>query len=115
VPGAREALERPLGVVGVGVLVEVDAGVGAEVDRVRAGGEGAVVVVRVEDLNRQGLPAAGRATVEEAGPTLADAAEAALDLGQELAGDGVAVGAEVGRVDGVGVVVIGVRVLDLDH
>ena len=35
-------------------------------------------------------------------------------IGDQLVGDRVAVGAEVGRVDGVGVVVVRVGVLDLD-
>ena len=99
--------------VGVRVLVDVDDGVGAEVDRVRAGGEGAVVLIRVEHLRGERLPAAGRAAVGEARPALPDAAEAPFDRRDQLLVDGIAVGPEVGRVHRVGVVVVRIGVLDL--
>ena len=101
-------------VISVPVLVDVDHRVGAEVDRVGAGGEAAVVLVGIEDLGGQGLPAAGRAAVEEPRPAGAEASVLLLEVGDQLIGDGVAVGAEVLGVDGVGVVVIRVGVLDLD-
>ena len=85
-----------------------------EVDGVGAGGKGAVVVVRIEDLHGQRLPAAGRAAVSEARPALADGAKLLFDGRNQLVLDGVAVGADVGRVHGVGVVVVGIGVLDLD-
>ena len=55
-----------------------------------------------------------RAAVEEVGPAFVDAAELGFDLGDELGFEGVAVGAEVGGVYGVGVVIEGVGVLELD-
>ena len=114
VAGAQDAAEGVRLPVGVLVLVEVDQAVGAEVDRVGAGGEAAAVFLGVEDLRGQGLPAAGRAAVEEARPPLALAAELLLDVGDQLVGDRVAVRPEVRGVHRVGVVVIGVGVLDLD-
>ena len=96
------------------VVVEVGGHVGVEVDRVGAGDEGAVVVVGIEHLDGEGLPAAGRAAVEEARPALADAAKLLFDGGHQLGFDGVAVGAEVGGVHGVAVVVERVGVLELD-
>ena len=101
--------------VGVLVLVDVDQRVGAEVDRVGAGGEGAVVHVRVEHLRRQCLPAPRRAAVGEARPAGADAAEALLDLRDQLLVDGIAIGTQVRRVHRVAVVVVRIGVLDLDH
>ena len=100
---------------GVGVVIEVDVLVGVEVDGVGAGGPGAVVEVGVEDLGGEGLPAAGAAAEGGAGPALADAAVLLFDGGDELFVDGGAVGAEVGGVDGVGVVVVGVGVLDVEE
>src|SRR5580658_8801425 len=52
--------------VGIRVLVNVDQRVGAEIDRIGAGGECAVVHVRIEHLGGEGLPAAGRAAIGEA-------------------------------------------------
>ncbi len=58
------------------------------------------------------FPAAGGAAVDGARPALADAAELFFDGGDEFAIDGFAVGADVGGVDGVGIVVIGIGMLD---
>ena len=86
-----------------------------EVDGIGAGGPGAVVEVGVEDLRGEGLPAAGAAAVGGAGPALADAAELLFDGGDEFFVDGGAVGAYVGGVDVVGVVVVGIGVLDVEE
>ena len=91
-----------------------DRRVRAEVDRVGAGRPAAVVLVGVEHLHGERLPAARRAAVHEARPALAEAAEPLLDLGDELVRDRIAVRAEVLRVHRVRVVVVRVRVLDLD-
>ena len=104
-----------LRVEGVGVVVEVDVLVGVEVDGVGAGGVGAVVEVGVEDLGGEGLPAAGAAAEGGASPALADAAELLLDRGDQLLVDGRPVGADVGGVYVVAVVVVGVGVLDVEH
>ena len=114
-PGAGGPLEGAVEVVGVSVLVEVDHRERAEVDGVRTGDPRPVVVVGVEHLRGHGLPAPGGAAVEETRPPLPDPAVAAFDLGNEFVGDGVAVRAEVLGVHRVGVVVVGVRVLDLHH
>ena len=104
---------RAFAVEGVLVVVEIDHGVGAEVDRVGAGDEGAVVVVGIENLHGQRFPAAGGAAVDEARPALADAAELFFDGGDEFGFDGVAIGAEVGGVHRVGIVVVRIGVLEL--
>ena len=114
---ARDAATRfhgPSDVVGVLVLVDVDDGVGAKVDRIRAGDPAAVEVVGIEHLHRHRFPAARRPAVHEARPALADAAERLLDFRDQLVGDGVAVRTEVRGVHRVGVVVVRVGVLDLD-
>jgi hypothetical protein len=54
-PVAPSAGSDP-GEVGILVLVEVDRHVAAEVDGVRAGSDGAVEEVRVEELRRERLP-----------------------------------------------------------
>ncbi len=111
----RHARPRPLEPVGVGVLVDVDDGVGAEVDRIRAGDVGAVERVRIEDLRGHRFPAAGRSAVHEARPAGAEAAVLLLEIRDQLVDDGVAVRPQVGGVHRVRVVVVRVGVLDLDH
>ena len=90
-PGRCTLCHGPSIVIGVLVLVDIDHRVGAEVDRVGAGGVAAVVLLGIEDLGRQGLPAAGRAAVEESRPAGADAAVFLLEVRNQLIGDGVAV------------------------
>src|SRR5258705_2215290 len=99
---ARHAQERTLEPVGVRVLVDVDHGIGAEVDGIGARAPGAVVLLGIEDLRRHGLPAARRSAVHEAGPAAAEGAVLLLEVRNQLVGDGVAVGPEVGGVHGVG-------------
>ena len=74
-PGRGHFHERTFRPVGVRVLIDVDDGEGAKVDRVRAGGVGGVEVVRVEHLHGERFPAAGRSAVGGARPARADAAE----------------------------------------
>ena len=112
--GPRRVLEERVEEVGVLVLVDIDDGVGAKIDRIRARCPAAVVVVRIQHLHAERLPPAGRPAVHEARPRLADAAEGLLDVRHELVGDGIAVWAEVLRVHRVAVVVVRVGVLDLD-
>src|ERR1035438_10150786 len=71
--------------------VQVNRHVGTEVNGVRAGDERAVVVLGVENLHGEGFPAAGRASIDESSPALADAAKLALDSREQLALDGVSV------------------------
>src|SRR3990172_7624388 len=111
----RGLLPVAVEVVGVLILIDVDHGIRAEVDGIGAGGIAPVVLVGIEDLHPERLPSARRPSVEEAGPTLTEAPEPFLDLGNQLVGDGVAVGTEVLGVHRVGVVVVGVRMLDLDR
>ena len=68
--GALDGEKGTFVAVSVLVLVDVDDSVGAEVDRVGAGGVAAVIFLGVENLGRQGLPAAGRAAVEESRPAV---------------------------------------------
>ena len=56
---------RPFDVIRVLVLVNVNHRVGAEVDRVGAGGVTAVIFRGIEHLGCQGFPAAGRTAIEE--------------------------------------------------
>ena len=106
-PGAK-------GAVGVLVLVNIDDRVGAEINRIGAGGKAAVKFLGIEDLGRQGFPAAGRAAVEKPRPAGAEAAVFLLEVGNQLVRDGVAVRPDIGRIDGVGIVIKRIRVLDLD-
>ena len=66
--------------ISVLVLVDINDGVGAEVDRVGAGRVAAVVFLGIEDLGCQGFPAAGRAAVEESRPAGAQAAVLLLEI-----------------------------------
>ena len=115
VGGDGDLAEVALADEGVGVVVEVDVLVGVEVDGVGAGGLGAVVEVGIEDLRGERFPSAGGTAEGGARPALADAAILLLDGGDQLVVDGGAVGADVGGVDDVGVVVVGVGVLDVDQ
>jgi hypothetical protein len=69
----------------------------------------------VEDLEGQGLPPPGGAPGQDPGPGLGHHPELLLQVGDELLGDGVAVGPHVGGVHRVGGVVVGVRVPDGHH
>ncbi len=113
VAGLRDLGMRTLDVEGVRVFVQIDVGVGAEVDGVGARDECAVVVIGIKHLHGDRFPAAGAATVDEARPALANGTELLFERGDEFGLDGFAVGAEVGGVDGVGIVVVGIRVIDL--
>jgi len=62
----------------------------------------------------EGFPPAGRAAVREPGPALPEASELLFDERDQLVIDRVPVRPEVGRVDGVRVIVVRIRVLDLD-
>ena len=104
---------RALDEEGVFVLVEIDVGVGAEVDGIGARDERAVVVIGIEHLHGDGFPSAGDAAVDEARPSLADGAELFFERGDQFGFDGVAVGAEIGGVHRVGIVVVGIGVIDL--
>src|SRR5271165_6963131 len=75
--------------VGILVLVEVNDGVGAKVDRIRTCGKRAVVHIRIEDLSGKRLPATGRPAVGKARPSGADGAEAPLDLRYQFLVDGI--------------------------
>ena len=114
VRGRRDLAPRAVPVIRVLVLVEVDDGVLAKVDGIRARGPRAVVLVGVENLSAERFPSARRAAVHEARPARADRAVLLLEVRHQLVGDRVAVGAEVLRVHRVGVVVVRVGVLDLD-
>jgi hypothetical protein len=110
--GLEDAAEGTAGPVGVFVFVDVDHLIGVEVHGVGTGAPGPVEIIRIEDLRGERFPATGRAAVEGTGPALADAAELLFDGGDEFAIDGFAVGADVGGIDGVGVIVIRIGVLD---
>ena len=104
VAGTGDLLPASLVVVGVGVLVDVDLRVLLEVDRVGAGGEAAVELLGTSP-GPERFPPSGGPAVHEPRPSLPDAAELLLDVGQQLVDDGIAVRTEVLRVHRVGVVV----------
>ena len=112
--GLVDALVSALEVEGVLIVVEIDVHELVKVDGVGAGDKCAVVVGRIEDLDGESLPSAGGTAVSEACPALADGAELLFDGGNQLGFNGRAVGADVGGVDGVGVVVKGVGMLNLE-
>src|ERR1700733_14225415 len=75
--------------VGARILVEVDDGIGAEIDGIRAGCECAVVHVRIKHLRRKRFPSAGGAAIGETCPARADAAETTFDFRDQLLVDGI--------------------------
>ncbi len=106
---------RTLDRVCVFVLVNVDRREGAKIHRIGTRHERAVIVVWIKHLHRQRFPASGRTAVYEPCPSLADAAELFLDRRNQFVFYSVAVGSEIRRVHRVGIVVIRVGVLDLNH
>ena len=101
--------------VRVAVLVDVDAAIGAKVDGIGTGRERAVVEVRVLHLNCQCFPPAGRAAVHESRPARADRAVLAFQVRNQLLLNCIRIRAEVLGVHGVGIVVVRIRVLNLDR
>ena len=110
--GARKLGKRTLLPKRILILVDVDGLVGAKIDGIGAIGVGVVVKIGIEDLRGGGFPAPGGAPFESASPGLSDAAEALFDFRDKFLNDGVAVGTQVGGVHRIGIVVIGIRVLD---
>ncbi len=100
--------------VGVVVLIDVDLGKGAKIHGVRTSTECTVVLIRVEDLHRQRLPAAGRPAIQKPRPALTDATVLFFDVRDQLIGDGVAPGSHAGGIDCIRIIVVRRRVLDLD-
>ncbi len=84
-----------------------------EIDRIRAGDERAVVMIGIKQLHGERFPAAGRAAIDEARPALADAAKLLFDRRDQFGFDGVAIGADVGRIDRVGIVIERIGMLQL--
>ena len=97
------------------VLVDVDQLVAPEVDRIGVVGPRAAVVGRVVEHLGERDPAAGRTAGHDARVRLADQPEVLLDVRDQLFVDGVAVGSVVGRVEAVGVVEVGRRMLQYDR
>jgi len=94
------------------VGVEIDIRVGAEVHRIGAGDECAIVVIGIEHLHGKRFPATGGTPVQEPRPALADATKLFFDRRDQFRFNGIAVRAEIGGVDGVGIVVKGIGVID---
>src|SRR5579859_1921323 len=107
-----DAAEGADGPVGVFVVVNVDALVGVKIHGIGTSAPSAVEVIGIEDLRGESFPAAGAAAVNGAGPSLADASKLFFDGGDKFTIDGFAVRADVGGIDGVGVIVVGIGVLD---
>jgi hypothetical protein len=110
--GPGRALPRSVRKIGVLIGIDVDQRISPEVDRIRTERPCPVVLIGIEDLDGQGFPSPGGSAVERPRPALSDAAELPLDMGDELVGDGVAVRAQIGRIHGVGIVEIRVRMMD---
>src|SRR5262245_40004488 len=106
---------RPFNKVGVLVLIDIDHGVSAEVDRVRTSDKGGVVEVRIKYFPGQRLPSSSRAAIKEPRPGRTDSPESLFDFRNELVVDGVAVGTDIRRIYSIGIVVELRRVLYLDH
>ena len=96
------------------VFIDVDVGILTEINGIGAGREGAVEIIGVEHLHGQRFPAAGGTAIGEARPALAKAAELLFDLRHQLLHDGIAIGAEIGGIHRIAVVIIGIAVVDLD-
>ncbi len=94
--GPFHPVKGPILVVGVLILVNIHQAVLAEVDRIGTGRETTVVLIGIEDLDRQRFPSAGGAAVEEPCPALTEAPELLLDVGDQLVGYGVPVRPQVG-------------------
>ena len=77
------------------VLIQIDVCVGAEVHRIGTRDERAIVVIGIKRLYRDGFPAAGRAAVHEAGPSLTDSAKLFFQRRNQFGFDGVAVGTQI--------------------
>src|ERR1044072_8243579 len=96
------------------MFVDVDDGIGAKVDRIRTRGPTAVVLVRIKHLHGQRFPTAVCAPINKSRPALSDAAKTFFDFGDQFVSDRVAVWSKIGGVDCVRIVVIRIRVLNLD-
>src|SRR5271157_30224 len=96
---SRGALEAVAVDVRIVILINIDQLKRSKIDPVGAERPGAVPEVRIENLQGQGDPAAGRAAVEHACRPPPDAPEGPLDVGYQFPCHGVAVRAVVGRVD----------------
>src|ERR1017187_2616457 len=92
--------------------VQVNRHVGMEVNGGRAGDERAVVVPGIENLHSEGFPAAGRASIDESSPSLADAAKLALDSRDQLGLDGIPVRTQIRGIYRIRVVVKRICMLD---
>ena len=98
-------------IIGVIIFVDIHHRISPEIDGVGAGGKAAVVLFGVHHLHSQGLPATGRAAINETAPALAQAAKLLLNIGYQFVGNGIAIGAQIGRINGIGAIVIGIGVL----
>src|SRR6185436_18801390 len=82
-------------------------------NRIGAGHEHSVIVLGIKDLHRERFPAPGGTAVGKTRPAFPDAAKLFLDGGNEFGLDGVAVRTEVGGVHRIGIVVVGIGVVDV--
>ena len=111
----RHLAKIPLAHKRVGVLVEINVLVGMEIHRIGTRHPRAVVKVGIENLRRRRFPSARRSAECGPRPSLADAAILLLDRRNQLVVDGSPVRPHVGRIHVVGVVVVRVRVLDVNQ
>ena len=97
------------------VFIKVDDGVRAKINWVRTFGIATVVLIRIKNLCSKCLPATGRPAVHESRPWLANPSELFFDKGNQLERDRIAVGTQVRGIDGVGIVVKRIGMLNLDQ
>lgn len=112
--GAARSNPLELVVVRVRVLVDIDLHVLPKIDRVGCPRPASGEQVRVEDHHGGGFPPSRRPTGQHARPGLSDDSEFVFEIGNQLLGDGVSVGAHVGGIDRVGRVVERIRVPERD-
>ncbi len=113
--GRRYAIPAVVLVERVLVLVEVDAFIRGERHGIGAVGPRAAEELRMEELERERLPAARRPAGEGPRPGLPDDAKPFLDFRNQLLHQRVAVRTDVRGVHRVGVVEVGVRMLEGNH
>ena len=114
VRGTRKFLELTRIPIGICVSVNVNERVRPEVDGIRARSKTAIEIVWIKHLHSKRFPTTCRPTVGKTRPSLADSPELFLDLRNKFAHDGVAIRSEVGGIDGIRIVIIGIGVLHFD-
>src|SRR5262249_26154329 len=112
--GLSDPLVRSLQEESILVVIEVDGHVSVKIDRIRTCGKGAVIVVGIKNLHRERLPSSGRTSIDKSRPTFPNAPELPLDGRNELVLNGIAVRAHIRGVHRIRIVIVRIRVLNLE-